>query len=276
LLTKTRTQTLLALTALFSVVASAGNSIEDTHSFRLGVYSQDTDIQAVSTIDPFPPIEIDLTDDLGMDDNSESIYASYRWRFGEKWSLSTTFERLELDGKGFASKDFNFDGKEFTAGAAVSTEYTMDTYLIDVGYSLIRTDTWEVVVGFGIHAFDIETVIEGRLEIDGGGDDNIVEGARASADFLAPLPNLRAGVTYMLTPQWELNAGIGWLSLEIDNIDGNYTYGEIGTEYRITDRFGIGATYQLSKIDVTVDESDGFDAVDIEFSGPSIYLSYGF
>jgi hypothetical protein len=73
-----------------------------------------------------------------------------------------------------------------------------------------------------------------------------------------------------------VNAGVGWLSLEIDNIDGNYRFLEIGTEYRVTDRFGIGATYQFSKIDVTSTDSDGVDKVDVEFSGPSIYLSYGF
>ena len=273
---KSKSQTVLALATLFSVAASAGNSIEDTHSFRLGVASQKADIQAVSTIDPFPPIEIDFTDDLGMDDKSESIYASYRWRFGEKWSLSAAFQRLDLDGSGAASKDFNYDGVDFTAGVAVSTEYKMDTYLIDVGYSLIRNDQWEVMLGFGLHAFDIETSIAAQVALDDGGEEIGAEGSRAAADFLAPLPNLRAGVTYLITPNWDINAGIGWLSLEIDNIDGNYTYGEISTEYRFTDRFGIGASYQVSQIDVTSDEPDGFDKVDIEFSGPSIYLTYGF
>lgn len=277
MLNKTKQQIALALATLFSVAATAGNSIEDTHLFQLGVYSQEADIQATSTIDPFPPIEIDLTDDLGMDDSSESIFLGYRWRFSEKWQLGVSFTRLELDGKGEASKDFNFDGEDFTAGVAVSTEYNMDTYLIDVGYSFIRNDQWEVVVGFGLHAFDIETVIDSQFALEGSsGGVGGTERLRANVDFLAPLPNARAGVTYMLTPKWEINAGIGWLSLEIDNIDGNYTYGEISTEYRITDRFGIGATYQFSEIDVTVDERDGFDAVDIEFSGPSIYLSYGF
>ena len=273
---KTKIQTVLALATLFPFAALAGNSIEDTHTFKLGVISQEADIQVISTIEPLPPIEIDLTDDLGMDDSNESIYLSYRWRFGKKWSLSASIQQLELDGNGVASKDFNFDGEDFTAGAAVSTEFNVDTYLIDVTYSFIRSDKLEVFAGFGIHAFDIETVISGRVELEGGGDQIIAEGATASADFLAPLPNLRAGVTYMLTPKWEISAGIGWLSLEIDNIDGNYTYGKIGTEYRITDRFGIGAAYQLSQADITVDESDGFDAVDVEFSGPSIYLSYGF
>ncbi len=87
--------------------------------------------------------------------------------------------------------------------------------------------------------------------------------------------NIDVGYSFIRTDKWELNAGVGWLSLEIDNIDGKYLYADIGTVYRITDRFGIGASYQIAEIDVTSDEDDGFDKVDIEFSGPSIYLTYG-
>lgn len=277
-MTKTyRTPALLALAALFSTGAMAvGNSIEDTHSFRLGVASQDADIKAQSSIDPFPPIEIDLTDDLGMDDNSESIYLKYRWRFSEKWQLSVAYQQLELDGNGVAGFDFNFDGKPFTAGVAVDTEFNMDTYLIDIGYSLVRNDQWEVVVGLGIHAFDFDTSITTTLGLEAGGDGFETESVRAGADVLAPLPNLRGRATYLITPRWEISGGLGWLSLNIDDFDGSYYFAEIGTEYRITDRFGIGATYQVSTVDVTVDDGADVDKVDVDFSGPSIYLSYGF
>ena len=277
MLNKTKQQIALVLAALFSVTASASNAIEDTHTFQLGIYSQEADIKATSATDLFPPIEINLTDDLGMDDNSDSVYLGYRWRFGEKWALKASFTRLNLDGKGEASKDFNFDGQDFTAGLAIDTEYNMDTYLIDVGYSFIRNDKWEVIAGFGLHAFDIETVIESQFALDDGGDSvGVTDRVRGSVDFLAPLPNLRLGVTYMITPKWAVNGGAGWLSLTIDNIEGSYSYGELSTEYRITDRFGIGASYQFSQVDVTVDERNGFDGIDIEFSGPSIFLTYGF
>jgi hypothetical protein len=73
-------QTAMALgvaALVFTGVTAAGNTVEDTHYFRVGYMSQDADISAQSTIDPLPPIEIDLTDDLGMDDNSESLQLHY-------------------------------------------------------------------------------------------------------------------------------------------------------------------------------------------------------
>jgi hypothetical protein len=268
----------LGIATLVSAGAMAvGNSIDDTHNFRLGYLSQTADLTLQSTIEPLPPIEIDFTDDLGMDDKSESLQLYYSWRFAEKWALSVGYQKLELDGNGDAAFDFNFDGKPYTAGAAVKTDFKMDTYLIDVGYSIIRNDKWELVVGAGLHAFDFDASIAGAVGIEGEGiEDGIVrENGTAAADVLAPLPNLRAGATFLITPRWEVNASVGWLSLEIDDIDGKYTYLDIGTEYRLTDRFGIGAAYQLSKIDVTSTNSDGLDKFDIQFSGPSIYLSYG-
>lgn len=86
----------------------------------------------------------------------------------------------------------------------VDSEFDMDTYLIDIGYSFVRSERWEVMLGAGLHAFDFET------------------------------------------------------------------------EYRITERFGIGATYQYSEINVTSDNSIGYDELEVDFSGPNLYLSYGF
>lgn len=272
-------KTVLALgiaTLVSTGAMAAGNTIDDTHYFRLGVLSQKTDITVQSTIDPLPPIEIDMTDDLGMDDSSESVQILYRWRFADKWSLSAQYQKLELDGTGEATKDFNFDGNDYSAGVSVDTQFNVDTYLLDVGYSIIRNDKWELVVGGGVHSFDIDASIITTIGIEGVDDSIVGESVTGNAGVLAPLPNLRAAATYLITPRWEVNVSTGWLSLEIDDIEGKYTYLDIGTEYRFTDRFGVGAAYQLSKMDVTSTNTDGVDKFEMEFSGPSIYLSYGF
>ena len=261
---------------LISATAMAGNSIEDKHLFQLGVFSQDADLKMTSTIDPFPPIEIDLIDELGMDDSSTAVNALYRWRFAQRWSLSFRYQQLELDGTGAASKNFNYDGKAFLAGAFVETEYNMKTYLIDVAYSLVRNDKWEVLAGAGIHAFDIDSSISGLAFVNDENDNIVEQFTRASADVLAPLPNLRLGAIYMINPKWEVNASVGWLSLEIDEIDGDYTYLDLGTEYRFTEKFGIGASYQFANIEVTSTSGSSVDKIDLEFTGPSLYISYGF
>jgi hypothetical protein len=263
-------------TLLISATAIAGNSIEDKHLFEIGAFSQEADIVLTSTISPLPPTDIDLVDELGMDDSSTAVNAMYRWRFAERWSLSFRYQQLELEGKGITAKDFNYDGKAFVSGRLVETEFNMKTYLVDVAYSLVRNDKWDVMVGAGIHSFDFESSISGVAFINDGNNNIVEKFTKASADVLAPLPNLRLGAIYMINPRWEVSSSVGWLSLEIDQIDGEYTYFDIATEYRFAQKFGIGASYQLANIDVTSTKGNSVDKVDLEFTGPSIYFTYGF
>ncbi len=264
------------VSTLLCASSMAGNSIEDTHSFKLGFSAQDADITVEGQRDPFPPIEVDLTSDLGLDDNAKSAHLGYRWRFAEEWALSLDAQSVNLDGGSSVTKDFNFDGKEFTAGLELDNSVDIDIYRIDVTYSFIRNDKLEVRAGGGVHAFDFGLEIQGRAGITDGTDGIVRESTVGKTDVLAPLPNLRAGVTYLISPKWEVSGSTGWLSLTIDNIDGGYAYADIATAYRFTDRFGAGASYSVSKLDVEVDRSDGKDKLEIEFQGPSIYLTYGF
>ncbi len=269
---------LAVATVVFCAESLAGTIFDDRHRFHLGYARQDADAKVTSSVDPLPPIEIDLEDDLNVDNSSSSILAAYHWRFADKWTLGLTYQRLRLDGGGEAGRDFNFDGDVYRAGASVDTEFTMDTYRLDVSYAIIRNDQWEVLVGFGVHTFVIETSLEGQVSLEeGSGDSPLVSEFRAEkSDLLAPLPNLRAGVAYLITPSWRVGGSIGWLGLDIGDFSGSYTYADVATEYRFTERFGIGASYQIAELDAKISDSDGFDEVDIRLPGPSIYLIYGF
>ena len=73
--------------------------------------------------------------------------------------LAYTFSQ---DGTRATERDFNFDGFEFQAGASLDTELSVDTYILDVMYSLYQTDRAEIMFGGGIHAIDLEASISGR------------------------------------------------------------------------------------------------------------------
>lgn len=261
-----------------SAQAVAGNPIEDTHVFHLGYARQDAEAKVTASVEPLPPIEIDLEDDLNTDNSSSSVMAAYHWRFAERWILGVTYQSLKLEGSGAAGRDFNFDGVEFSAGARVDSTFNLDTYRIDVAYSLVRNEKWEVQLGLGLHTFVIETTIEAQVALQGGDQDKplIDEFQTESSNVLAPLPNLRGAVNYQITPKWNVRGSIGWLGLNIDEFSGAYTYADIAMGYRFTERFGIGASYQISDFDAKISDNDGFDEVDIALSGPSLYLVYGF
>jgi hypothetical protein len=252
--------------------SALSNSIDDTHRFRLGVYEQDIDVSGSITKSPLPEIDIDFDKVLGLEESGTTAFFSYQWRFKEKWSLQAFYSQLGATGKKVATKDFNYDGVEYTVGAKLETDFDLDTYLLAVNYSFVRDDKKELGVGFGLHAFDIETTIDGAAGAEGVQR----QGGRTSGNVLAPLPNLRFYGTYMMTPKWEMAVSGGWLSFAYEDYDGGYLFLTAFTEYRFTDRFGIGVSYQAAEIDVTHKDSSGKEKFDMELYGPSIYLTYGF
>jgi hypothetical protein len=178
------------------------NSIEDTHRFRLGAYDQDIDVTGSVTANGFPKVEVDFDNVLGLEESATTMFLSYQWRFKEKWALQAFYSQKEADGNKLATKDFNYDGIDYTAGVRLDTEFNLDTYLVAVNYSWLRDDKKEIGVGLGVHAFDIDT--------------------------------------YMITPKWEISATGGWLSFSYDDYDGSYLFLTAFTEYRFTEHFGVG------------------------------------
>lgn len=262
---------LVVVFLLFSA-AALSNSLEDTHRFRVGIYEQDIDVRASLTKPPLPEFEIDFDKLLGLEESSETIFLSYQWRFKEKWSLQASYSKLEESAEKIATKDFNYGGQEYTAGILLDSEFDLDTYLLVANYSFVHDDKKELGVGLGLHMFDINTQITSVVGVEEVAQTRM----RTRGDLLAPLPNLRAYGTYMVTPKWEVSLKAGWLSLTYGDYDGSYLFLTLYTEYRVTDRFGIGMSYQAAEIDVSHEDNSGKEKFDMELYGPSIFLTYGF
>jgi len=261
-----------ALAASCCASAWGGNSIEDTHIFRIGAYEQDIDVMGGVTREGEQGVDLDFDRVLGLEDSSTTFFFSYQWRFGEKWSLQALYSDMSSDGSKVATRDFTWNGQDYTAGLELDTDFNLDTYLVAVNYSFVRNERVEFGVGFGLHAFDIETDIDVKASID-----NVTDtGGRNTSTLLAPLPNLRAYGTFMITPRWEVSASLGWLSFNYEDYDGSYLFLNASTEYRVTDKFGIGLSYQSAEIDIEHQSTHRTEDFNIDLLGPSLYLTYGF
>ena len=261
-----------AIVAMSSTSTVLANSIQDTHLFRVGAFEQDIDVTASVTREPFEEVEINFDRVLGMEESARTYFAGYHWRFGEKWNLGVFYSNMSADGSRIATTDFTWDGEEYMAGARVDTKFELDTYLVTANYSFVRNEKFEWGVGLGLHAFDIETTLDVAVKVD----EFFEDARRNNSTVLAPLPNLRTYGTWAITPKWEVSGDLGWLSITYDDYDGDYLFFQVMTEYRITERFGIGLSYQVSEIDVSVERRRGEDKFDIDLYGPSLYLTYGF
>jgi hypothetical protein len=243
----------------------------DKHLLLLGYTRQHADVELSAQRDPLPDASIDL-DDLGTDDTYNSWLAEYRYRINERWGVVAGAFTFKVDGSREISRDFNYDGVEFEAGASVETDIEVDTYIVDVLYTAHRSDRAELLVGGGLHMFDFSAELTGRVF---AGD---LEASRSTAsdDILAPLPNLRAQGFYALTPRLGVAATVGWLSANYDDYDGSFTFLHARLLYRFDGGFGISAGYQFTDIELEEKKSNGSNEYNIEFDGPTVQLSYSF
>jgi hypothetical protein len=105
----------------------------------------------------------------------------------------------------------------------------------------------------------------GDLEVDKVND---------KTQLFAPLPNVRFYGFYALSSKWHISATAGWLSLTYDSWEGDYSYMNVRTEYKVSKRFGIGAGYQITLVDLKRDTTSKLEQYNFDLTGPTLYFSF--
>jgi hypothetical protein len=69
---------------------------------------------------------------------------------------------------------------------------------------------------------------------------------------------------------------MGWMSANVDEWSGDFLYLFGRLQFLFTDKFGLALGYQFTDVDVSRDQRRRKSEYDMEFSGPSLQLTYGF
>jgi len=194
------------------------------------------------------------------------------WEFKQRWSLLASYFSFDEDGNRSSGREIPIDGTVFPAGIALDSNMKIDTYMLNLGYSLVKDERKEFGLGLGVHGFDFDTQVRGTLTIG----DIELKPPENSEDFVAPLPNIRAYGRYAINSRWHASLHGGWLSADIDQYSGDLYTLDARVEFRATEKLGLGLGYLWSSIDVTVEKNSKDEEYDVEFNGPLLYLSYNF
>lgn len=264
---------LFALLNASSVFAESSEAFfKSKSSIGIGAAYQTASADLRASAGDLPEISVDL-DDLGMDREDWSWALEGRWRFKPKWMLVALAYQFDQDGNLKVERDFNFDGNEFQAGAAVDTNIKINTYILDVMYNVYSTKRAEIFLGGGIHAIDLDASIKGAVFVA----DRERERAKGSSEILAPLPNFRAQGFYALNDKWGAALALGWLSANYEDYDGSFSYIHPRIAYAFAEHWSVTAGYQYVKIDLTHEKSSTRESeFNMDFKGPTIFMNYRF
>jgi len=262
--------------ASFSVLAqepepSMHPYLDRSHLFLVGAYFQDVKAEIRETRGPLPQQAVNFGH-LGVDETDTSLHLEYRFRISERWGLLAAAQRFSGQGTRGNVRAFNFGSVQFPVGAELHSKLDVDTYILDVVYTTYRSQRAEFAIGVGIHAFDFATKIEGR-KVAGQNDSS---DSIAFEELLAPLPNLRLQGFYAINSRWAVSGSLGWMSANVDEWSGDFLYLNGRLQYLFANSFGMALGYQFTDVDVSREQNRRQSEYDMEFSGPSLHLSYGF
>lgn len=236
---------LLAALSLTPGVAAAVEPV-DTFSASIGGYVTRFDTRIRADGELIDGTTIDLGRDLGLDKNDTIGFASVSWRPFERHEFGLSYFSNDTEADKRLERDIVFDDSVYRASATVHGRYDLDSVEAYYTWWGFLSENWALGPRVGLTWYQIELGVELELGVDGepvgsGGLEDSV-----SADL--PAPTLGASWRWTPAEDWRLLVDAGWLSTEINDIDGTIVYGRFAVEWHPWQRMGLVLDYTLSDI----------------------------
>lgn len=108
-----------------------------------------------------------------------------------------------------------------------------------------------------------------------GSDPGSFQGNYSNTEKLnAPLPLFGFELQYQISPRWNLNLEARYLHVEVGDFDGRITTLALGTDYFLSDKFGVGVSLGWFDAEVDEDQTDSSKELALAYKGLQVYLVY--
>ena len=248
-----------------------GTVFDKRHLFSLGAAHQTASATLSATARGDDVFQLSLRD-LDIGDEDQTYFLEYTYRFAPRWALVAGSFTFSGSGSRVTDRDFVFDGTAFTVGSTIQTALDIDAYIASLMYRVHRSERFELFAGGGIHALDLGAGISGQVRVN----ESASEFRTASSSLLAPVPNLRAMAVWSLTDTLGLRLNAGWLSANVDEYEGAFTYAHLRMLWAVGKNVGVSLGYQFTDVDIERVTDRAAIAFDVALDGPTLTLNYGF
>jgi hypothetical protein len=242
--------------------------LTDKFNIGIGVFSPNKSF-GIQVDGSDPGEEIDFDETLKTDDSQTTPTIDIRWRFGEKWSLSGQYWKVDSKGSTVLTQDVEWEDLVFKEGSFVSAGTDMSVARVFFGRTMMSGPQYEFGLGAGFHWMDIGAFIEGDIILEDGGTDF----QHGDADATFPLPNLGVWYMYSWSPKWLVIARADWLSVTFGDYSGNLWSASAGINYQAFKNVGFGLSYTAFDLSADVDKNDWHGKVGSEQHGPRLTVT---
>lgn len=234
----------------------------------IGAFARDQNF-AIRADGSHPEEEIDFDESLGVDDDDTSAALTFRWKFGEKWSLWGQAWKVDATGGSRLTEDIEFEDYVFREGSFARAGVGNKVVRVFFGRTFSSGPKHEFGAGAGFHWLEISAFIEGEVFINDGSLDLI----RAEVGADAPLPNIGAWFYWLPSSRWLFEARLDWLEASVSDYSGGLFNSSVGVNFQAFKHIGIGLNYQVFSLDVDVENDDWNGGAELQYRGPFLSLT---
>jgi hypothetical protein len=218
---------------------------------------------------------LNFEDDLDLGSNKSIPTFAFEWQIARKHRLGVRWQDISRDSSSQALTEIQWGDEIIPIDAGIALAFDVTQYFIDYTYYPWVKEKWAAGFGLGIRWLDLKAQLQWEEETIGEGGDSI--------DQAAPLPYIYFEYRRMFSENWRFIAGLGWLSLTIDNFSGGNYVGRASIEYLAGKRWSFGGAINLANanVDITdIEDEEGnpeFTArVDMSINDLSVFARVRF
>jgi hypothetical protein len=243
---------------------------------NLGGFIVGTDLKASlngSTVNN-PDVDFDKT--FGDADNTR-IRADLLWRVTPHHHLRFLYFDDSTSRRRVIDEDIVWGDHTFTAGGEVRSKNSFKIYELAYEYAFIRQPSFELNGTLGVHWMDLAIKLSGdAIVTDENGNSTSVSGSGKKGSVSAPLPVLGLRAGWVVAPNVYLDAQAQYFKAKINGYDGRVTDLRAGATYMFTPNLGLGIGYNRFTTRVE-SEKERFDGrIRFAYSGFQAYLTGAF
>ena len=264
----------------FAGLLSSSNvysDIDENYSLSVGANLANYNSElAINSQDKSIDKAFGFEDDLGYDKKVNAGWVSGWYRTGEHHRLRLTYTPIKRSSFIQNDKDIVVDNTTIKAGAALSSKSRTEILDFSYIYSIHKTAKLEAGLSAGIYWLLSDTKIfaVGEIQAEGDNQSSFRSDFFTEEKILAPMPLIGISANYEISNSWRTHASLRYLSLQVDEIDGNILSAEAGTEYYFNDNWGIGASLAYFDLDIEVNGIISNSSLSWDHSGIQLYAVF--
>lgn len=237
----------VAMTLAATSVANAQEFIKpgtETFTFQAGgIITQDS--TSVRIDGPVRGTELHLGDLLGLDSSAGSYYLAGTFRFASRNRLAVQYVNYKRSGSRQIDQTIDIGGEVIPIDTNLSAEVRQQLFIVNYGYSFVKTDQVEVAVLLGFYGGKYDFKFDANKPVVG-----------ISESTTVPLPMIGAAIDWYVTPRWTVTLSGEGMKAKVGDIDGTAWNFGLSTDYMLWRNVGVGIAANAIGADVDITKSD--------------------